>query len=404
VISLLKLVEHLNRKLYEPVVLFYDASSSQVAQFENLGAKVITLDQALSPKKSNLEQIRLGNRLEQYSRKMAQLYRFFKSLYRLLRGDLVRARRIKQIITDNGIDLVHHNNQWNQANVIAARLAGAPQVCHVRALGKVGPFDRWLLRSVSAFIYVSSAIAAYYEAQGIPPHKGHTILNGVTMAEFAAVQQTKTIRQELGLRSTDILIGNIGRLVWWKGYEFFLKAVAELLPSFPNLKVLIVGEADDLPQNQAYKEELHTLTQSLGLSEVVTFTGFRTDIPQIMAALDIIVHSATELEPGARVLIEALASGTPLVASKAGGILDIAEDGVHALLVPPKDAHAIAEAIKKLLTDPELAQCLSEAGRCRVSECCTVERYAHFVQNIYQNIFNQGRIKKLEEVSQNGLS
>lgn len=388
-ISLFKLVEHLNRSLYEPVVLFYDASFPYATRFESLGAKVITLNKELSPKKTGLEQIRLGNRLERYSRKAAQVYRFFKSVYRLLRGDLVRARRIKQIITDNRIDLVHHNNQWNQAAVIAARLAGVPQICHMRALAKVGPVDRWLLQSVNTFIYVSKAIASYYEEQGLPAHKGRVILNGVSLAEFTAAQETETLRQELGLQATDILVGNIGRLVWWKGYEFFLKAVAELLPSFPNLKALIVGETDDMPRNLAYKESLRALTQSLGLSEVVIFTGFRADIPRIMAALDIIVHSATELEPGGRILIEALASGTPLVASKAGGILDIAEDGVHALLIPPGDAHAIAGAVKRLLANPQLAQRLSEAGRCRVLECCTVERYAHSVQQLYAVQFTE---------------
>jgi glycosyltransferase involved in cell wall biosynthesis len=105
-----------------------------------------------------------------------------------------------------------------------------------------------------------------------------------------------------------------------------------------------------------------------------------------MALLDVIVHSAIELEPGSRVLIEALATGTPLVASKAGGILDIAEDGAHALLIPPGDVPGIAQAVERLITDPELAQRLAKAGRGRVLECCTVERYAGAVQEIYQTI------------------
>lgn len=384
IVSLLKLVEHLDKKLYEPIILLYDeSSSSYISRFKGLGAKVMTLDKKLAPKTSKLDGIRLGNRLERHSFITAHVYRFFKSVYRLLRGDLVRAQRLKQIIVENQIDLVHHN-QWGQENIMAAWLAGVPQICHMRALGKMGPLDRWLARSVNTFIYVSSAIAAYYEEQGIPSNKGRTILNGISVDEFMTVQDTKMLRQELGFTPTDILVGSIGRLVEWKGYDFFLKAMAELVPSFPNLKVLIVGRADNTSQGQAYEESLKTLTRSLGLSEVVVFTGFRTDIPRIMALLDVIVHSAVELEPGSRVLIEALATGTPLVASKAGGILDIAEDDVHALLVPPEDVQDIATAVKRLLTDPQLAQRLTKAGRCRVLDCCTVERYAGAVQDVYQ--------------------
>jgi glycosyltransferase involved in cell wall biosynthesis len=385
VISLFKLIEQLNRNLYQPVILFYDSSSPHISHFEELGARVIILNKQPVSLTNKLEQIRLGNKLERYSPNAAQIYRLFKSLYRWLRGDLLKTWQIKQIIVKNQIDLVHHN-QWGQENVAAARLAGVKQICHIRALGKLGPLDRRLSQSVDAFIYVSSAMAAYFENQGIPAHKGRVILNGVAIEEFAAAQDTQPLWQELGLRPTDRVVSNVGRLDWWKGHEFFLRAIGQIAPAFPNLKALIVGEADETPRNQAYKESLKALTQSLGLAEVVIFTGYRADIPRLMALCEVMVHTATEMEPGGRVLIEAMAAGVPLVASKAGGILDIAEDGVQALLTPPKDTQAIAAAVTTLLTDHHLAQRLSQAGRARVLDCCTVTQYAGAVQDVYQGV------------------
>jgi len=163
--------------------------------------------------------------------------------------------------------------------------------------------------------------------------------------------------------------------------------MAEVARSIPRLKVLIVGEADDEPRNQIYERHLKALTQSLGLSDMVTFTGFRSDIPRIMALLDVMVHSSSQPEPFGRVIIEALAAGTPLVATKAGGVLDVVEDGVHGLLVPPKDAHAMAKAVATLLSDRRLAERLTTAGRRRVLECFTVKKYATAVQDVYQTLF-----------------
>ena len=185
------------------------------------------------------------------------------------------------------------------------------------------------------------------------------------------------------------MVSNVGRLDWWKGHDYFLQAMAEVIQAQPSVKALIVGEPDSARRNQAYYQRLQKLVTELELSEHVIFTGFRADIPRIMAASDIVVHSASEPEPFGRVVVEAMLTGRPVIATAAGGVLDIIEDQVTGLLVPPKNAALMAQAVQQILQNPEQAKMMGQRAQQNARERFSVKQHVTAVQHIYERILTR---------------
>lgn len=388
VISLYELVRGLDTSLYEPVLLFHGAHPYR-ERFRALGVKVITLsEQAPTATPSVGSQRDIAASLSRYGHWLAAAYRAAKQAYLVARRDWPLAHRVACIVRDEAIDLVHHNNNLpgNRATVMAARLAGVPQVCHVRALHQFSFVERYLTHLINAFIYISKAVEQFCHNLGIPADKGQVVYNPINVEAFGQADGVAELRAEFGLTDQDRLISNVGRLDWWKGQDYFLQAMAEVIQSQPNTKALIVGAADSSPSNEAYYHSLQQLLSELELSDHVIFTGFRADIPSIMAASDIVVHSSSEPEPFGRVVVEAMMASRPVIATAAGGVLDIVEDQVTGLLVPPKNAALMAGAIQWLLQNRDQAKTIGQRAQQRARERFSVEQHVSAIQRIYQKI------------------
>jgi len=331
--------------------------------------------------------------LGRYSRGLATAYTNSKAAYLTLRRDLPLARRVARLIKDESIDIVHNNNtlSGNRVTVMAARMAGVPQVCHVRMLHKFSAVDRYLSRFVHTFIYISKAVEQLYQSLGIPARKGQVIYNPIDLEAFRQVNGAAELRAEFGLSEADRLIGNVGRLDWWKGHDDFLRAMAEVVRVQPNAKALIVGAPDTSDMGQVYFQRLQQLVFELELSGHVIFTGFRSDIARIMAASDVVVHSASEPEPFGRVVAEAMAAGRPVVATAAGGVIELVNDQVNGLMIPPKNPGAMAQAIQQLLHDRERAHLMGQRAQAYLTEHFTSERSHIAVERIYQSLLGASR-------------
>ena len=131
---------------------------------------------------------------------------------------------------------------------------------------------------------------------------------------------------------------------------------------------------------------MQRLMTDLNLKDNIIITGFRSDVPQIMAASDLIVHSASEPEPFGRVVVEALAAQRPIIATAAGGVLDIVKDQETGLLVPPKDSKAMGEAIHCLIKDRERGQRMGELGHEDVKDRFSVERHIQQIEAVYRQL------------------
>ncbi|EGL62500.1 glycosyltransferase [Agrobacterium sp. ATCC 31749] len=174
------------------------------------------------------------------------------------------------------------------------------------------------------------------------------------------------LRAELGL-GPQPLVGLFGRLSEWKGQHVFLDALAAM----EGVQAVIVGGA--LFGQEAYEARIREQASRLGLDDRVRFLGFRSDVPELMASMDVVAHTSIVAEPFGRVVVEAMMCGRPVVATRGGGVTEIIRDGETGLLVPPGDAAALAAALGTILSDPALAQRLGQSGREDVSDRFSLE-------------------------------
>jgi glycosyltransferase involved in cell wall biosynthesis len=147
---------------------------------------------------------------------------------------------------------------------------------------------------------------------------------------------------------------------------------------------MIVGMPD--PGQESYMDELQALAASRGLENRVIFTGFRMDVPRLLKAMNVVVHSATRPEPFGIVVIESMASGLPIIATRGGGPLDSIEDGIDGLLVPLNDALAMADAILTLYSDRKKASRIGFRAKTKSMKMFTIERFAFEMQTIFDSI------------------
>jgi glycosyltransferase involved in cell wall biosynthesis len=267
------------------------------------------------------------------------------------------------LAASRGFDLIHANSQKAFiAAAIARRLGAPPVIWHLHDILTARHFSRinrriavTLGNTCTAKVLVNSkATGAAFVAAGGRESLVELIYNGLSVEAFEA--PNLDIRAELGIGDTP-LIGVFSRLSYWKGQHVLLEAVR----SIPNVHVLIVGEA--LFGETDYGSQLQQLATLPELLGRVHWLGFRDDIPALMKACTIVAHTSTEPEPFGRVIVEGQLAGRPVIATAAGGAMELIADGVTGCLVPPGDVEAIGHCIQKILQEPEWARQLAQQGK-----------------------------------------
>jgi len=307
-------------------------------------------------------------------------------------GRLARAvLRVRALVRAHDVDLVHSNGpQTNVVAGLAGRLVGIPVVWHARNLlhGRMRDVDRLLGGLATRIVCNSDAIRARFV--GVRAGKrAVTIVNGVDVREFSPSVAREPFRGELGVSPDDALVGIVGRIGLGKGHETFVEAALALLAAGTRAHFAVVGEAS-LPDDARRADALSRRVKDAGAEDRVRFTGFRRDVPRVMRALDVLVL-ASDAEPCGRVLFEAMASGTAIVATKSGGTPEIVRDGVEALLVPPGDAGALAAALRRVLGDGALRARLGAAGVARAASAFTIERHVARTMALYDEVLAEAR-------------
>lgn len=334
------------------------------------------------------------SRVERYlGKKGYPIYLSMKSAWTFLLRELPRVKVFYTLIKKNKISLVHTHSDLRRAKpeVIAAKLAGVPCVTHRHGYATYTWFDTLFAGLVAKNIYISKDIAQYHVAQGEKQAKAEIIHNGIAPADYARTFDIQKIRHELGCSLSQPLIGLVARLDWWKGHEFFIEAMAEVVQQYKHCKGLIIGGIAELDYHRSkkYLDTLHEMVQSLGLRDHMVFTGHRNDIPRLVSALEVVVHASSIPEPFGLTVIEGMAAGKPVVATAAGGVLDIIEDGKNGLLVPCQDAKAMARAIMLFLADYDKARQMGEAAQQRVAENFTMSKQMTAVHLLYTTLLDQ---------------
>ncbi len=242
-----------------------------------------------------------------------------------------------------------------------------------RSLQLYARVDRFVLRRFSRVVAVSGTVEQTLVASGIRPGRVATIENGVDISRFPS--GSSTFAREIG-KGDRKLVGMIGRLVPEKGPDVFLRAARGALERFPDSLFLLVGDG-------AMRPELERLARELAIADHVIFTGSRNDMPEIYAALDIVVlPSLNEGLPMS--LLEALAAERPAIAARVGGVPRIIRENETGILVNPGDVQGLREAIERLLADSTLSRRLARAGRSLVEREFSAEVMARRYLDLYQ--------------------
>lgn len=307
----------------------------------------------------------------------------FRKVLSVIAGIFKLARLLRQ----EKIDIVHTNSYRSAVyGLLAAKLAGKKGVWHVRDIHKEFVFTRFLPMLADKIIAISQGVAAQFP-QFIQKRKVQVIYNGVDLEEFAA-GGAGNLKEELGLRDSDILIGMVGRIDPWKGYHHLLRALPEVLSYYSRVQVIIVGE-EMLTDKVGYLDELKELTRTLRLEEHVHFLGRRSDIPNIMGSFDLFV-SYSDKEPFGRVIIEAMAMGTPVMVADSGGPPEIIDRGKYGYLVEYGNPALLAGAIIQAIQNKDQLKTLGASGKKRVEALFDAKQVSDRVQHVYESLLMQG--------------
>ena len=277
-----------------------------------------------------------------------------------------------------GADLIHANSI--RAGLIAGpagRLSRTPSVAHLRDRlppGRAADASLKLIGATCTRIVANSEYTAAGLAGAGVDREVAVVYNPIDLDLFCRREagERERIRAELGLSPDDIALGVVGQITPWKGQETAIAALARLAGRHPSARLLLVGEAKFVGaatrhDNRRYLAELEALAAAPPLRGRVEFLGERGDVAALMSALDVLLVPSWE-EPFGRVVVEAMASGTAVVATSRGGTAEIVSDGVDGLLAPPRDAGAWSAAVERLLGEPGLREKLVEAGLRRAAD------------------------------------
>jgi glycosyltransferase involved in cell wall biosynthesis len=355
----LSLLERLNRERFEPWLACFEAEPDEAApmlpKFRAAGVRTIDL--------------RARKRTDP-----AALWRF---------GQLLRRGRF---------DIVHtHSFRTELGSVLWSRLPGLASIV-VRTVHNVDEFyvsprysalTRLSAHGLDRIVAISDAVAEYLRREAaLPDEKLVRIHYGIDPSPFRPDLPPPS-RRPLGDPLRRPTLGMVARLAPQKGHRVLLDALPAIRSAFPDVYARLVGH-----EELSTAAELHAYAVERGVDDLVWFEGFRADVAQVMADLDVFVLPSL-WEGFGLVLLEAMAAGRPVVASAVGPIPEIVVDGVTGLLVPPGDPAALAEAIVRLLGDPELAAALGRAGRARVERELRVDTMVARTESLYDELLGR---------------
>jgi glycosyltransferase involved in cell wall biosynthesis len=364
--ALLNLLETLDRRQFSPMVLLFSEGPLAAKLRSSVETHVIPLDSAIA----NTRKDTLG----------AGRLLSFGILWQLVRFVLHISRFIRQ----QNIDLVHTNSLKSDIiGGVSARIAGKPVIWHVRDRISADYLPK---PAVAAFRLLASFIPTHVIAvsQAVMHTLGRKETTGSARKATVVLDGIKLPVRPAHLTGEYPAIGLIGRISPWKGQHIFLRAAALVHELHPDARFRIIGAA--LFGEHEYEQGLHTLAAELRLQDAVEFTGFRSDIPECITRLDIVVHASTTGEPFGQVILEGMAAGKAVVATAGGGVPEIIENGINGLLVPMNDVPAMANAICSLLDNPERARDMGSKGRDRVERVFKIERVAQDVEGVFSHV------------------
>jgi glycosyltransferase involved in cell wall biosynthesis len=319
--------------------------------------------------------------------------------FRQVARGLAAVRRIHALVSELGVALVHANGTGGHIyGGLAAARAGVPHLYHAHDVPESGwngqGFIGRLARLVRADVTVAPSrfLAGRLAQSPVRSARIVHVPNGLDAPD--APRHPAELKFGPTTDRTDLDRPPVavwcGRLQRWKGAHVFLRAAAIARQSIPSAQFVIVG-GTLMGLEPDHASDLRTLARTLGLESAVRFAGQQADVWSFLQAADVVVHSSVSPEPFGLVILEAMLAGRAVIASAAGGPLEIVEPGATGLLVPPGDATALGAALVRLLGDPAAASRMGREGRRRAERYFSAAAMTTRIEALYNEVLARRR-------------
>ncbi|MBW2045270.1 MAG: glycosyltransferase [Deltaproteobacteria bacterium] len=323
----------------------------------------------------NFADIILLNSNYLFSKKSTKVLKVFGTL-------LVRISHVIQlflIVKKYDVKLAHFNNGVYYPGVCAVKLARIPYIAHIRSLPpRLTFFSKFHVRFVDYFFSISEAVKQAYKSQGLTFKNIAVINDGINIGETKRNAANGNFQKEFNIANGEFIIGVVARLSKEKGINFLIEALPHIVKEKKNIKCFIVGDG---PLMDCLKEKANYM----GLAEKVIFTGKRDNPFYILSKFDIFVmpslHEGLSLS-----IMEAMALGVPVIATRIGGMVELIEDGIDGILVNPASAEDISKAALLLLNQESLRRKISDNALRKANTKFSIENTTRIIDDKYSEI------------------
>lgn len=368
--ALLLLLGQLDRELFAPTVICLgDGPLLRALERFNVPAMVVSLGRGARLSRSTFS-----------SREcLSGVAQFGQTGFRLLRA----LQRINP-------DLIHTNGiKAHLLGGVAGRLMRRPVVWHMRDLVSEARLRRLFDAAANVLphriIGVSTPVTGQFSGSRAVT-RAHTVHDAVDPANYRPRRLPEAVRASLGLRPDAFVIAMVAHFARWKGHLVFLEALARVAEQDANVQGLVIGgSVYSNATEQEYESEVKAFCRNRKLEKNVVFTGYQEHVPDFLNAADILAHLPIRPEPFGLSVIEAMLLRKPVVAAKAGGILETVQDGATGFLVAPDNPSAAATALLRLIGDPTLRQSMGESGHQRVCNLFNPDIHYRRIARIFED-------------------
>ncbi|MCF7854794.1 MAG: glycosyltransferase family 4 protein [Candidatus Pacebacteria bacterium] len=294
---------------------------------------------------------------------------------------------LSEIIRNHAIDILHANSTI--AHLYASIPASTPRpplVWHCRDMVHPGPLGRWMARRATRIVAISNTVRDSLKECMADAETLVTIPNGIDVQRFTPAARGANYRCAHGLDENAFVVGMVAHFAAWKNHCLFLQAASHIKRELPQARFLVIGK-DLFGDSRVSKDTLVREANRLGIDRDTRFAGFEPDIRPAMEAMNVLVHPAAR-EPFGRVVAEAMALKTPVVAVDDAGPAEIIQHEDNGLLSAPT-AETLAHHVLKVAQTAGLAQQLGESARQRIVDTFNVSRVARQFADLYRGILRR---------------
>jgi len=317
-----------------------------------------------------------------YGVNLLRIGKKFASIVKEIKADLIDANSVRAGLVASVSTLFHRT----------------PILVHVRDCvprNKIGILTRRIIaRRASKIVANSSYVAHHFALDDSMFRKIDVVYNPLDLSTFDPQKvDGSQFKKMFKVNGSYPLLGVVGQISPWKGLVDVIRAMPKVLSSFPEARLLVVGEpkfdtASARYDNVAYLKELKSLVKKLNLKKEVIFTGERSDMPEIMKAIDLLILASWE-EPFGRSLIEAMAMEKPVISTNVGGPTEIVKNGLNGILISPKNPQVIAQTVIELASNEKKSVEMGRRGRKKVEQRFNADTYVTRMFAIYKRILDR---------------